>query len=215
MPHIEQLIKQGESQTLDFKFEISSSKKIAKSLVAFANTDGGRLLIGVKDNGVLAGIRSDEEFYMAQAAANLYSKPKINFEVKKWEFGKKTILEIIIPESKTKPHLAQNEDKKWVAYKRVNDQNIAVNNVQIKVWEKQHDRKPIKINYSRKEEALLNFLQENEFITFLRFCKIAQISKKQAEKILIDFILLNIIEVVFTEKNTFYRLKNPSEKISK
>lgn len=46
---------------LDFKFEISDSKKIARSLVAFANTDGGRLLIGVKDNGVISGIRSEEE----------------------------------------------------------------------------------------------------------------------------------------------------------
>ena len=44
---IEELIAQGEHQQLDFKFEVSDSKKIARTLSAFANTDGGRLLIGV------------------------------------------------------------------------------------------------------------------------------------------------------------------------
>ena len=79
LQYIENLIQQGEGQTLDFKFEISDSKKIAKSLVAFANTDGGILLIGVKDNGAIVGVRSDEEYYMIQAAANMYCKPKISF----------------------------------------------------------------------------------------------------------------------------------------
>jgi hypothetical protein len=57
------LIQQGEHQTQDFKYCISDSRKIARSLVAFANTDGGRLLVGVKDNGRIAGLRSEEEYY--------------------------------------------------------------------------------------------------------------------------------------------------------
>jgi len=207
MSHIEELIKNGEGQQLDFKFEISDSRKIAKSIVAFANTDGGRLLIGVKDNGKIAGIRSEEEFYMAQAAASAYSKPKVNFDVKRWDFGKKTVLEIIIPESNQKPHLAINENNKWKGYKRVKDQNILANTIQLEVWRKQKNRKPIKIKYSRKEEFLLQYLEQNNFITFLKFCKLAQISKKQAEQILTDFILLDIIEIIFTDKKIYYQLK--------
>ena len=78
------LISQGEHQQQDFKFCINDSRKIAKSLVAFANTNGGRLLIGVKDNGNVIGIRSEEEYYMAEAAAKIYSKPKIDFTVQEW-----------------------------------------------------------------------------------------------------------------------------------
>ena len=63
---IYKLIAQGEHQQQDFKFCINDSRKIARSLVAFANTDGGRLLIGVKDNGKIIGVRSDEEYYMLQ-----------------------------------------------------------------------------------------------------------------------------------------------------
>ena len=63
------LIAQGEHQQQDFKYEISDARKIARTLSAFANTEGGRLLIGVKDNGKIAGVRSDEEIYMGEAAA--------------------------------------------------------------------------------------------------------------------------------------------------
>lgn len=46
--YIQQLITEGEHVHQDFKFAISDARKIAKSLSAFANTGGGRLLIGVK-----------------------------------------------------------------------------------------------------------------------------------------------------------------------
>ena len=58
--YIHALIAEGEHQQQDFKFEISDARKIAKTLSAFANTNGGKLLIGVKDNGKIAGVRSDE-----------------------------------------------------------------------------------------------------------------------------------------------------------
>ena len=64
--YIHTLIAEGEHQQQDFKFEISDARKIAKTLSAFANTDGGRLLIGVKDNGRIAGVRSEEEKYMIE-----------------------------------------------------------------------------------------------------------------------------------------------------
>jgi len=92
--YIFDLIENGESQTLDFKFEISNARKIAKTLVAFANTNGGKLLVGVKDNGKIAGIRTNEEVFMIESAANIFSRPKISFQIKPWNIGGKQILEI-------------------------------------------------------------------------------------------------------------------------
>ena len=77
--YIHTLIAEGEHQQQDFKFEISDARKIAKTLSAFANTDGGRLLIGVKDNGKIAGVRSEEEKYMIEAAAQLYCVPEVEY----------------------------------------------------------------------------------------------------------------------------------------
>ena len=63
------LIREGEHQQQDFKYRVSDAHKLAKSVSAFANTDGGRLLIGVRDDGNMSGVRSEEEIYMMHQAA--------------------------------------------------------------------------------------------------------------------------------------------------
>ena len=69
--HILDLVAQGEHERQDFKFLISDARKIARSISAFANHSGGCLLIGVKDNGVVAGVRNDEDIYVVEQAAEL------------------------------------------------------------------------------------------------------------------------------------------------
>ena len=101
--HILQLIEKGESEILDFKKTISSASKIAKTLSAFANHKGGRLLIGVNDNKTISGVKSEDEKYMLDMAAHFYCKPEIDIEIIEWEMGKKVVIEAIIPEGKNKP----------------------------------------------------------------------------------------------------------------
>ncbi len=206
--YIKKLISQGEHRQLDFKFEISDSKKIARSLVSFSNTDGGKLLVGVKDNGIIAGVRSDEEFYMVEAAAQLYCRPEVKFKTKEWEIDGKTVLEIIIPKSENGPYYAPDKDGKWMVYIRVNDQNLLANNVLLKVWQMKKRKKGITIRFTDKEKILLSYLDKNGSITISKFRKVASISKRVAEKVLVDLITLKIIEIIFTEKSVFYRLKN-------
>lgn len=204
--HIRSLIESGESQTLDFKFEISDSKKIAKTFVAFANTDGGTLLIGVKDNGSIAGVRSEEEYYMIEAAAKMYCKPEVSFQTRRWNIDGKTILELNIPKSSQKPHYALTEEKKWMVYIRVNDQNLLANNILLRVWQQKKEAKPVYLEFTKNEKLLLSYLEENSTITISKFCKIALISRKEAENILVKLISLNILRIVFTEKQVYYQL---------
>ncbi|GAB2501401.1 MAG: ATP-binding protein [Cytophagales bacterium] len=75
---VKKLIKQKEGKSLDFKNKITSKEKIAKTLVAFANTMGGYLLIGVSDKKQLRGIDPEEEKYMIDAANQDYCIPQVN-----------------------------------------------------------------------------------------------------------------------------------------
>ncbi len=204
--YIKKLISQGEHQQLDFKFEISDSKKIARTLAAFTNTDGGKLLIGVKDNGAIAGVRSDEEFYMVEAAAQMYCRPEVKFEMKEWKVDGRTVLEIDIPKRKDGPYRAPDKDGKWMVFVRVKDQNLLANTVLLKVWELKHREKGILIRYTDKEKILLDYLSENENITLTMFRRIAGISRPVAEKVLVDLITLKIIKMDFTEKAVFYSI---------
>ena len=211
--YLNRLISGGENQEVDFKFKITDSKKIARSLVAFANTDGGKLLLGVKDNGKIAGVRSDEEYYMIEAAATMYCKPAIDFSVKTWNHEGKTVLEIIIPKSKDEYHLAKSENGKWLAYIRSGDQNLLANNVLLKVWKKKKKSSGILIQYKGAEDILLSYLKQNKSITLNRFCKIAKLTRGEAEDILANLISLGIIEIDFTEKQVYYSLNTSSNEI--
>ena len=204
--YIHKLIEQGEHQTQDFKFEISDSRKIAKTFVAFANTDGGRLLIGVKDNGTLKGVRSMEEYYMAEAGAAMYSSPAVEFESREWNVEGKKILEITIPEGVNKPYFAENEEGKWLAYVRVDDQNILANRVWVNAWKRKQKPEGTYIHYTEKERLLLEYLEENDFITVTKFRKISGLSRYKAENILTNFLALDLIEIIFSEKGVVYRL---------
>jgi len=207
--HIQNLIAEGEHQQLDFKFEISDARRIARTLVAFANTDGGRLLIGVKDNGVIAGMRSDEEFYMVEAAAKMYCKPQVEFNLKVWTVNGKKVLEIIIKKSILKPHYAAHKDGKWLVYIRVADENLLANRVLLKVWEKEKQPKGVFLKFTETEKLLLDYLEYHQSITLSKFVKISGISRTRAESILIKFILLRTIRIIFTMQNTFYEIREP------
>ena len=202
--YIRELIGQGENQQLDFKFEINDARKIARTLSAFANTDGGKLLIGVKDNGKIAGVRSDEEYHMVEAAAQMYCRPGLPFETRKWIILGKTVLEVDIAPVKRKPCLAQSEDGKWLAYVRVGDQNIRANTVLLKVWQKDKRKKGIFIEYSSTEEILLDYLDKNGKISISKFCRICRIPRKQAEETLAKLISLEVLQIHLDEKGAVY-----------
>lgn len=173
--YIFDLIRQGEHQELDFKHSITDSKKIARSIAAFANTDGGKLLVGVKDNGSIAGVQSDEEFYMIQAAADMYCKPSVAFETKVWEIQDKTVLEITIPKvTRDKLITAPDKNGNYKVYIRVNDENFIVNNIFLKAWNKKKFGMGVLIRYDEPEKILFEYLQQNQRITFSKFCKLTK-----------------------------------------
>jgi predicted HTH transcriptional regulator len=207
--YIKSLIQTGENQHLDFKFEISDAKKIARTFSAFANSGGGTLLIGVKDNGRISGIRTEEEIYMAEAAAHLYCKPAVNFKIRKWFVDGRVVLEIEIPASASRPHFAKNESGEPTAYVRVEDQNIQANQILVNFWKGEGKKRGVLLNYGREEKILMNYLSEHQKVTLSRFIKIARTGRAQAEKILVDMMLLRVITIEITEKAVYYRLAEP------
>lgn len=203
---LSQMIREGEHQRQDFKFCINDARKIARSLVAFANTNGGRLLIGVKDNGNIAGVRSDEEYYMIESAAKLYCRPEVDFNSRLHHADNKVVLEVVVAESTTKPHLARDKNDRWMAYYRLNDQNKLASKVLLDVWHKQKSPNGIFISYSASEKFLLGYLNQNGRISHSVFARKARISYAEAGKILSDFVVLRILKPILDEHPILFGL---------
>lgn len=204
--YIKNLIDEGEHVQQDFKFLINDSRKIAKTFSAFANTIGGKLLVGVKDNGSIAGVRSDEELYMLEAASNLYLKPSIVFSPKVWVVDGKTIVEVDIPKGDENPYKAENDEGKWIAYIRVKDQNYVANKVQLKVWANDKYDKGVKIRYDTQEAWLLQYLSTHGQITLSGFVKKLSIKRWVAENILAQLVQVHIIKLNYSETGVYYSL---------
>lgn len=207
---LKKLISEGENQKLDFKYCVSDSRKIARTIAAFSNTDGGKLLIGVRDNGSIAGVKSDEEYYMVDTAAHLFCRPEITFKTKQHLIGGKTILEVEVMKGENRPYQAKDENGKWISYFRHNDQNFEANRVLLNIWRKKEKSSGVLIKFSKAENTLLDYLGKNGSITLSGFRKIARISSYRAENILANLIILKIIIMNVSDKGFRYDL-NPDE----
>lgn len=208
--YIHARITEGEHQQQDFKFEISDARKIAKSLSAFSNTDGGRLLVGVKDNGKIAGVRSEEEIYMIEAAAKLYCKPQIDCEMHVHTVEGRTVLEVIVPPGEQKPYCAKDHDNRWWAYIRVRDENILATPVHIKVWQQAGTPKGVFVHYTETEQMLLDYLSSHNSITLNQYCRMAKISRPKAENTLAKFIRFELVEPYFDGQRFLFRQNEKS-----
>jgi predicted HTH transcriptional regulator len=208
--YLKKLISEGENQKLDFKYAITDSKKIARTLAAFANTDGGILLIGVRDNGSIAGVRSDEELYMVDTAAHLFCRPEITYNTKQHTTGGKTILEVEVLKGIKRPYQAKDEEGRWITYFRNNDQNLVANKVLLQVWRKEEKKKGVLVRFGDVENALMDYLVKNGSITISKFRKMAGISGYKAESIIANLIIMKVLVMKASEKGFTYEL-NPVE----
>jgi predicted HTH transcriptional regulator len=204
--YLRNLISGGEGLQLDFKYCISDSRKIARTLSSFANTEGGTLLIGVRDNRSIAGISSEEEYYMIEAAASLFCKPEISFRIRQHIIEGKTILEVDVEKGTKKPYLSKGEDGKWLAYFRHGDQNLAANNIMLQLWRKNDSEKGVLIRFGKPENSLMEYLKENPSITFSGFKKLSRIPAYRAEKIIVNLLICNVLEMNISEKGFSYSL---------
>ncbi len=201
-----QKIAEGEHQKQDFKFCINDSRKIARSLVAFANTNGGSLLIGVKDNGHIVGVQSEEEYYMVESAAKIYSRPPVPFSTRQWHADGKTVLQVMVESSREKPHFARDEEGKWTAWIRHHDENRHAPRVMIEVWKNQNSPSGVLLPLEEPVRFLLGYLEKNEFITVSALARKGCMPYRKAEKLLADLIAIGIIQPLFGETNILYRL---------
>ncbi len=200
------MIREGEHQRQDFKYCISDSRKIARSLVAFANSEGGSLLIGVKDNGHIVGVQSDEEYYMVESAARIYSHPPVPFTTRQWPAEGKSVLEVIVVPSFEKPHFAKDENGKWTAWVRYHDENRLAPRVMIDVWRKEKEPVGVLVRLDEAQKFLLEYLQQNDFITVSALARKGVLPYRKAEQLLADFIVIGIIKPFFGENHMLYSL---------
>ncbi len=199
--YLQRIIAEGEHETQYFKFAISDARKIARSLSAFANNSGGRLLIGVKDNGTIAGVRNEEDIYVIEQAARLYCRPaqQLKFTALTASEGAIVIRAEIDP-SPIRPVQARDTDGSWKAFYRVADENILASPLMVKAWRRAASGKPIAFSLGNAENAILTHLRESGPASLEEIMTLAHLSRASAEDIITRLYSLHIIHFPFIDR---------------
>jgi hypothetical protein len=174
------LICEGEHQQQDFKYRVSDACKLAKSVSAFANTDGGRLLIGVRDDGNLSGVRSEEEIFMMHQAAYKYCKPESSITFDTYHAEGRTIVIATVPPSRNKPVCAQDNEGHMRAYIRIKDENIVASPVHLAFWRESQKPQGTVLTYNEDIRQLLFCMQGSHTLN-----QIVRLSKLPRHKVVI------------------------------
>ena len=199
------LIKNGEDQHLDFKQHIGSAAKIARTIVAFANSDGGRIVIGVDDTGEVTGVDAEQEKYMMIQAGKKFCDPPVYIDFNVLEERRKTVLVAEIEKSKTE-HRALDETGEWHFYVRVKDQTVLVSDVDEQSLADKHNLQPIPI-VIEENAGLMYYLRANDFITIKEYMKMMNISYAIAKRSLNDMAEHGVLGVEMIKNIPHYFLK--------
>ncbi|RNC83413.1 MAG: ATP-binding protein [Balneola sp.] len=192
---LKNLIATGESSFLEFKQKVASPEKIAREIAAFANTDGGKILIGVSDQGEIVGVESymEEEFWLSQAIDDVcVPSPEINIQL--ISVSGRDVLLVDVKESDEKPIYLKGKKGRKVFVRR-EDESVLASDEWIEVLKSGSKEEGVTFEYGEKERLLFRFLNEYSDITVERFSILINTTTYTAAKILVNLVSAGVLDL--------------------
>jgi ATP-dependent DNA helicase RecG len=163
---IKELIRRGESQSLEFKESPGLKDEIGETVSAFSNSDGGTVVVGVFNNGGVSGV--DIGANTIEELANYIKRntdPQVFPSVKIQDIGGKNVVMVEVEESAEKPVFFKNH-----AYMRVGKTNQMISSSELRKLAKESGEK---VYWDERvcEGASLEDIDEERIRQFLRKAK--------------------------------------------
>lgn len=203
---LRKIVAQGEGQYLEFKHKISHPEKVVREMIAFANSEGGTILVGVDDNGELVGLKyPDEELMTLQEALEKYVRQTLVYQESLVKLSdKKSVLRLDIPPSEKRPIYLRINSQERESYVRVNDMSIKASKEMNEIIRRKRQKKDIHFYFAAHELALMQYLDVNQNITLQDFQKLTGLSRFAASRKLILLVLANVLKITASEKGDTY-----------
>ncbi len=205
-------VAEGEGQHLEFKRRASDPERIAREMVAFANSGGGTLLVGVADNGSIPGLKyPEEESYVIRRAIEKYIRPALPFSEEVIAVAPaRFVLAYHIKAGKK--YLYQiRQGRKLTCFVRVQDKSLKASYEMKTVLRYRNRNRNMLIRYGEHEQLLMKYLSEYNTITVGHFAKLANLPYRQASQKLVYLVLANMLKLTATEAGDLYSLAFPAD----
>lgn len=202
---LKKLVRQGEGPYLEFKKKVNFPEKIIQEMIAFANTQGGSMLVGVDDSGELSGIKfPDEDIHILRTEATTHCRPPLVYTEEIIPLStKRFILHLHIPLSPGRPHYQTGQGKR-TAFVRGFDKCIKASREMEEIIRRSKSKNGVRFTFGDAEKKLMMYLAEQPAITLEAYMKLAGLNRYQASRKLVLLVLANVITITPTEKGDIY-----------
>ncbi|MCX6149115.1 MAG: ATP-binding protein [Ignavibacteriales bacterium] len=201
------LIEDGENLHCEFKQRFSTHEKIAKEMIAFANTKGGYLIFGVEDDKKIVGVESEKgEAELVKEVISNYCEPPIICNIEFINIFDKELVVVEVPESNNKPHRLQDYLKdidinKSEVYVRVNDKSMVASKEMVRILHAKSTSVELKkYIIGQNEKIVFDYLDKNETINVKQLSHIANLSERRASRTLVKMVRANLL-LIHTKDN--------------
>jgi len=210
---LKELIDEGESAMMEFKRKFTSPEKMAKEIMAFANTKGGFLLVGVDDDGSIVGVESEKEVEeMIKFACRFHIEPPLEPQIEIVQIEYRDVIVVFVARSNRKPHrlIAKSPAEQLYhnkAYIRQADKSIAASREMEKILAGQNaDAPALTVSVGKKEQALFKYLEQNERVTVKTFAKLVNISERWASRLIVRLVRAGVLQIHTEQGADYYTL---------
>lgn len=205
--HLKNLVARGEGHRLEFKRKAAFPEKIVREMIAFANTSGGVLLVGVGDDGSIPGLKYPDEESHVITKALAKTKPLLDVSETYISLGNsRVVLQYEIAESEKKPHFVLSSDQSRECFVRVGDKTIKASREVREIIKQKRRLRDIRFRYGDHEKFLMQYLTENKSITLNEFINASGLKRFYASNKLILLVLANVLSISPHENGDRYTL---------
>jgi predicted HTH transcriptional regulator len=199
-------IEEGEGLTTEFKRRVSTGEKIAREMIAFANTRGGVILFGVDDNRSIVGVDSEKaELEEITIAAAHLCDPPVTHLVTIFNVGNRDVICIEIPESERKPHYLVDGTDEQKAFVRVGEHSVQASREMLRILRHQHGpSEPVRLVFGEAEKRLFAYFEKQPRITVKEYARLINVSERRASRLLVRLVRAGAVAIHTHEKTDFF-----------
>lgn len=205
---LKRLVSKGENQYVEFKRKAANPLKIMKEVSALANTEGGRLIVGVDDNLSIPGLKyPGEELFVLENAIQKHCKPIVDYRISYVPVDDdRTVLILNILKNQMKPvYVLYNLKRKTgKAYLRVADRSIQASKEACKILKARSREKDFGFAFGDLERSVLRFVEHQGKVSIEAFVKHAQVTREEAADIFVRLATMNVLRFIPGEKSDFF-----------
>ena len=209
---LQQLVALGEGISLEFKRKVPRAKRIAKEVIALANTQGGRILLGVSDDGTIVGVRdAGEQEFVLHRSVDAHVMPSVDYTTERIPIaGRRDVILVTVPESTDKPHHLVSQPNvppgDGTAYVRVEEMSVEASPESVALMREEASGNGVTLQFGDNESLLMRYLEDYGRVTVTQFARMADLSPQDASRTLLKLARANVLQLHAARGEDYFTL---------